>query len=1014
MANANLTFVSSIQRGMNAGLARPDQIPTGFVEDHVTIAVSLTFDNGAQPPATPSQAVTSRTNLGLIGPGDVVGLDPRAIVRTYPRRDDNDAEFQHFAMVEFDQADLPWRYSPAKPAGAVASSTDTLRPWLTLIVLAEGTELADTDITTASLKQKLPVVSVQRKLLPAEADIWAWSHLQANDTIGDIAALEAAIGGTPGQVVARVMSPRVLQKQTAYHAFLVPTFERGRRAITGESMDQIDSLAPAWVRPPDGDAAGEQRVSLPYYYDWRFQTGTAGSFESLIEALLPGVLDQTIGRRQMAVSSPGLNLPDPAPAPISISGALQSVAASQISDTGPVQPFIDGLKSFVDVSQLQAVDEDGVTRIVKVVSPPLYGRWYAAQSTLVNPPQWFYSLNSDPRYRVAAALGTQVVQNEQQSLMDAAWLQIDQLRTINAERKVLQIARQVFGRYMLRHINIGFIESQLTLTARVHGRLLFGTNTTVFGTFAQSQLGVAGFLTPQWRRFVSPRGFLGRRFGLPKLPAGQAPNIFSRINDGTVLLAPTPAFPSGGIGPQQFWGPTLGASLTDQEVTALGTKLGASGEVFWGLVLFWVGRKLLIDMKGQYWWLLQRLIRLGFSLIRLANDPQLVRETLRIALLNGTLTGAQLTLGPAAPNFTMKTGVRLTNPTTLPADPGPLPAPGAHDSLDAATFRTAAAEVLNYLRRPRTQPTLTKVNLPAALQTIMNGLSPALTLLESQSSRLVFDTTAWKAQDQLEPIQSAPVIDRPMYEPLREISNDWILPGVGDVPDNTIGLLVSNQKFIEAYMAGLNHEMTRELVWNEYPVDQRGTYFRQFWDSRAFVSGPQNARTPDQLLDIAAIRDWPPSSDLGANSPRPVVEQQGDPCVVLLVRGQLIKRYPNTIVYAANSPTFTIPAATGYDERHPIYHGFLGADVAYYAFDLKLSDVKDPGDPWYFVLQEMPAEPRFGVPDDVPYPTSDVPYARLPNEFTGQTTAAKLAVRAFRHPTRIAVKGSALVTPPST
>lgn len=1008
MAIANLTFVSSLQRGMNAGLTRADQIPTGFVEDRVQFAFDLTFDNGA---AQPSPAQTSSTHLGLIGPGDVVGLDPRAVVRTYPRRDDNDAEFGFFAAVELDQADLPWRYSPAKPAGAVASSTDTLRPWLTLIVLAEGSELATTDITSASLKQKLPLVSVRRKHLPAENEIWAWAHLQANDTIGDIAALEAAIGGAPGRVVARVMSPRVLQPQTAYRAFLVPTFERGRRIVTGETLDQIDSLAPAWVRPADDDLpGGEVRVTLPFYYDFRFQTGTAGSFEALIEALVPGVLDETIGRRQMAVASPGLNLRDPAPGPISTSGALESVAASLIIDPGTAQQFIDDLKAFVDVSQIQAVDEDGTTRIVKVVSPPLYGRWYAAQSTLVNPPQWFFSLNSDPRYRVAAALGTQVVQNEQQSLMDAAWLQIDQLRTINAERKVLQIARQVFGRYMARYVSIGFVESQLTLTARLHSHLLFNSSTTVFGTFAQSQLG-AGFLTPQWRRFISPRGFLGRRFGLPKLPAGTAPNIFSRINDGSVLLAPTPVFPAGAIGPQQIWGPTLGASLTDQQVTALRTKLGASGEVFWGLVLFWVSRKLLIDMKGQYWWLLQRLMRFGFSLIRLGNDPTLVRENLRKSLLAGTLSGGQLATAPAAPTFTMKTGVRFNDPNTLPTDPGPLPAPGATDSLDAQRFRAAAIEVLNYLGRGRTQPTLNKVDLVASLKTIMDGLSPSLTLLESQKSRLVFDTTAWKATDQLEPIQSGPQIDRPMYEPLRDISNDWILPGVGDVPDNTIGLLVPNQKFIEAYMAGLNHEMTRELVWNEFPVDQRGTYFRQFWDSRAFVNGPQNVRTPDQLLDIAPIRDWPPASNLGDNSPRPPSEGVNDPRVVLLVKGQLIKRYPNTVVYAANSATFSIPADPSYDERHPIFHGFLGSDVAYYAFDLKLSDVKDPSDPWFFVLQEMPAEPRFGVPDDVPRPT--VPYARAAIEFTGKATAATVATRAFHHPFRIAVKGSSLVTPPS-
>ena len=36
-------------------------------------------------------------------------------------------------------------------------------------------------------------------------------------------------------------------------------------------------------------------------------------------------------------------------------------------------------------------------------------------------------------------------------------------------------------------------------------------------------------------------------------------------------------------------------------------------------------------------------------------------------------------------------------------------------------------------------------------------------------------------------------------------------------------------------MVGLNHEMARELLWREYPTDQRGSYFRQFWDASVAV-----------------------------------------------------------------------------------------------------------------------------------------------------------------------------------
>ncbi len=609
---------------------------------------------------------------------------------------------------------------------------------------------------------------------------------------------------------------------------------------------------------------------------------------------------------------------------------------------------------------------------------------------------------------MAAGLGTQVVQREQQSLIEAAWRQIDQLRSANYERKVLQTAREAFGRFMLRHINIGFAQTKLALTGKLHSRILSGTDTTVFGRFAQSALGL-DFFDPQWRRFTSPRGVLGRRLRLPTLPVGQDPGLFGRINEAVVQLAPTPATPSGVNDPETIWGSAVSGDLSGKELTDLANQLGKDRLVFWGLLLFWVGRRLLIDLRGQFWWLLRPLIKLGFALIRLANDPQLVRVKIREDLRVDALTSAQLSSAPAAPAFTIRMNISLDDPSSLPTDAVLLPPAGAQDSSDAVKFRSAATALFQYLTRGRDQPTLAKVDLAGAIKAIMDGIEPSASLVESHKDRLSFDTTTWKAKDLLEPIQAAPEFDRPMYEPLRTISDDWILPGLSEIPDNTVALAVTNQRFVEAFMVGVNHEMTRELIWNEYPADQRATYFRQFWDARSFINGPGNTHTDETLKDIRAIREWPSTADLGTNSSRRAIEQVGDPRVVLLVRGQLIKRYPNVIVYAATSAVRD-PPPDGYQERHPVFHGFLGGNIAYYAFDLKLSEVRDPDDPWFFILQEQPAEPRFGVQDGV-VPGGDPPYARVHDEFFDDAAAAKVALRGLRRPTRVAVKGNTLVLP---
>ena len=71
-------------------------------------------------------------------------------------------------------------------------------------------------------------------------------------------------------------------------------------------------------------------------------------------------------------------------------------------------------------------------------------------------------------------------------------------------------------------------------------------------------------------------------------------------------------------------------------------------------------------------------------------------------------------------------------------------------------------------------------------------------------------------------------------------------------------------------MVGLNHEFARELLWREYPTDQRGSYFRQFWDVRSFLAGPR--RSPEalreRLRDIPELHTWSKASELGDHDHR--------------------------------------------------------------------------------------------------------------------------------------------------
>src|SRR4030095_9683364 len=61
--------------------------------------------------------------------------------------------------------------------------------------------------------------------------------------------------------------------------------------------------------------------------------------------------------------------------------------------------------------------------------------------------------------------------------------------------------------------------------------------------------------------------------------------------------------------------------------------------------------------------------------------------------------------------------------------------------------------------------------------------------------------------DSLEPILDAPVFPQPMYEAVRDLSQDFLFPGLEHVPPNTVTVLRTNPRFVEAFLVGLNSEM---------------------------------------------------------------------------------------------------------------------------------------------------------------------------------------------------------------
>jgi hypothetical protein len=132
----------------------------------------------------------------------------------------------------------------------------------------------------------------------------------------------------------------------------------------------------------------------------------------------------------------------------------------------------------------------------------------------------------------------------------------------------------------------------------------------------------------------------------------------------------------------------------------------------------------------------------------------------------------------------------------------------------------------------------------------------------------------------------------------------------------------------------------------------------------------------ESLEDIPQIHTWPGSRHLGET----VAAGKPEGLLVLLVCGQLLNRYPTTVIYASRAGAR--PGAKGRapldppEEKYPLFRATLPPNVTLIGFDLSAEEAKggptpgrgqrDPGPGWFFVFQQQHTEPRFGLDVDGP------------------------------------------------
>ncbi|EKV01580.1 hypothetical protein Lepto7375DRAFT_3751 [Leptolyngbya sp. PCC 7375] len=944
-------------------------------QKRATIPISLKIKGDPIKGAAPLGPIIIPENIQLFGPGDIVGSNSRAIIKVEPHHWITNFEPNYLPYIDFYDEDFPWRYTPTAPDKA----KHRLSPWIMLVVL-KGAEEENAEFEDGkTIKGKpLPYIKITvpdvKTVFPPADQLWAWAHVHVNQDLilsqDDIVSkdqdietiilpkFQKMLAQNPDVAYSRILCPRRLDANAGYHAFLIPVFETGRLAGLGLDPSKAPSAThSAWEHY---DAKKEFEPNhYPYYHHWYFRTGTVGDFEYLVRLLQPKPVDKRVGTRAMDVQNPGSNLPgintDKVKGVLRLGGALK-VPKSTPPDDDWAQPypqefqrklaaFINLADDYAQKGALKANEESGLWEVVNpddgeesaskidpdpLITPPLYGRWHSLTQRLLSDRQ-----------------GTPVENQEN-------WV-----HTLNLDPRFRVAAG--FGTRVIQdqqedYMHQAWAQVGDILEANQHRRnaQLALTSSSWYARHltplmaAQPEKACA-FMAPVHSRIVCQGTTAAYRLKTSIVPKAAVSTTMRRLMRPRGRLMQALSF-TDSIRPDN-----LLDRINSGEVSAAPVRGTPTG-----IITMEVFARILAE--------------------RIPQAPEALSEENQIPERVDGL--------PESGHFDI----------FRPEDELPILPPGGPDSPEAERFKIALRDMYSVFvasKEVSEEPTPSSLDLSALTECLFHGLNPDITIprrirqMEQLPARLEVEN----GEDFTE-VMVYPEFDIPMYKPLKDISSELFLPNINLIEQNSITLLETNQPFIESYMVGLNHEMGRELLWREYPTDQRGSYFRQFWDASSYYDpkAPDADERREKLKDIPPLHLWSKTDKTGAlgkHDHRETGEDEEE--LVLVIRGELLKKYPTAVIYAhrarwqmkdgkVDNTVARLPIKLEAAEREkpprnkvksPLYSAKVEPDIYFFGFDLTPVEAKggtgvkatketdESG--WFFVIKERPGEPRFGL-----------------------------------------------------
>ncbi len=553
-------FMPWTRRGLARAHANPDA--TGAVlQTRPRIKVGLTLQ--AKRDGTAVTAVSGNVDLTLYGPADVIGIDQRLIVRTEPRANVTDFEPNYLAAVDFDPPDFPWMLTPAR-----ANATGHLRPWLVLVVverakvgppaLRSGRPLPSISLTAAQVETELPDL--------AESSLWAHTQaLSSVDAKNPSAAqmLSSELQRSPERNISRLICPRRLTPRMDYIACVVPSTDGGRLRGLGQPVNMA-TLGPAWSQRAPSD------IELPVFFSWTFSTGPVGDIETLARRLrTPAQYGgdkellkklRAIGQRDVYVDGDHLLFNGPAPGQTVFEGAMVALGFTPAEANAT---YANKLAEILNSGATNLAAGTDAAAHVPTLAPPLYGEFPAKRHTVDTAKvasHWLDGLSLQPRYRLAAGWGAEVVRQNQDEFMQAAWEQLGDVLAAERAFSLARLARDVLKRIEVRHLAKLSPDRVLAVMSPARARIAVAAGESLYGRIAKATLPHELF-DGSMRRLVSPRRaalkqarWRERNLGIASVTAQMSALVdhFANASKRLAVIDPNRFVPDGILGSRSY------------------------------------------------------------------------------------------------------------------------------------------------------------------------------------------------------------------------------------------------------------------------------------------------------------------------------------------------------------------------------------------------------------------------------------------------------------------------------